>query len=100
VNSIPRFAEAGYVQSFGLQWNEYRNTQLDSFNGTSISKNRLERLLGGPLNILKGKEILEAGCGAGLFTEVMLAAGANVFAVDLSQAVEANYANRVQSEWV
>ena len=42
---------------------------------------------------LKGKDVLEAGCGAGRFTEHLLAAGANVFAVDLSQAVEANYAN-------
>jgi SAM-dependent methyltransferase len=37
--------------------------------------------------------VLEVGCGAGRFTELMLAAGARVFACDLSQAVEANYEN-------
>jgi SAM-dependent methyltransferase len=37
--------------------------------------------------------VLEAGCGAGRFTEILLAAGARVFAADLSVAVEANYAN-------
>jgi len=36
---------------------------------------------------------LEAGCGAGRFTEILLDAGARVIAADLSAAVEANYAN-------
>jgi SAM-dependent methyltransferase len=49
--------------------------------------------MGGSLDRLKGKVILEAGCGAGRFTEVLLNAGANVFAVDLSSAVEANGEN-------
>jgi 2-polyprenyl-3-methyl-5-hydroxy-6-metoxy-1,4-benzoquinol methylase len=94
VNSIPRFAsETGYVRSFGLQWNAYRTAQLDSFNGTTISRQRLERMLGDHLNTLKDKQVLEAGCGAGRFTELLLAAGADVFAADLSDAVEANYDN-------
>jgi SAM-dependent methyltransferase len=37
--------------------------------------------------------VLEVGCGAGRFTEVLLDAGARVFACDLSVAVEANAAN-------
>jgi SAM-dependent methyltransferase len=40
---------------------------------------------------------LEVGCGAGRFTELLLAAGARVFACDLSNAVEANYENC--SQW-
>ncbi len=40
-----------------------------------------------------GKNVLEAGCGAGRFTEVLLAEGARVFACDLSEAVDANQAN-------
>jgi SAM-dependent methyltransferase len=39
---------------------------------------------------LQGKLVLEAGCGAGRFTEVLLAQGARVVSVDLSDAVEAN----------
>lgn len=94
VRSIPRFVDhANYASAFGLQWKRFRRTQLDSFTGTTISKDRLERCLGGSLEILKGKSVLEAGCGAGRFTEVMLAAGARVFACDLSCAVEANYEN-------
>lgn len=92
--NIPRFVPIdNYASSFGLQWNEYRTTQLDSFTGLTISKDRLTRILGGSLDILKGKKVLEAGCGAGCFSEVMLEAGADLFAVDLSTAVEANYKN-------
>jgi len=91
---IPRFVpQNNYADSFGLQWNEYKKTQLDSFTNTSISKDRLQRILGGSLEILRGKNILEAGCGAGRFTEILLKEGGNVFAADLSTAVEANYEN-------
>ncbi len=39
---------------------------------------------------LSGKSILECGCGAGRFTEVLLDTGAFVTSVDLSNAVDAN----------
>jgi SAM-dependent methyltransferase len=45
------------------------------------------------LEIVRGKHVLEAGCGAGRFTEILLSAGAKVFACDLSAAVEANREN-------
>jgi hypothetical protein len=35
-------------------------------------------------------DVLECGCGAGRFTEVLLGAGARVTSIDLSDAVEAN----------
>jgi 2-polyprenyl-3-methyl-5-hydroxy-6-metoxy-1,4-benzoquinol methylase len=94
VNNVPRFTRSdNYASGFGLQWNHFRKTQLDSYTGTTISRDRLERCLGGSLDIIKGKSVLEVGCGAGRFTEIMLAAGANIFACDLSEAVEANYEN-------
>ena len=94
MNGIPRFVPLdNYASSFGLQWNEYRIAQLDSQTGLTISRDRLMRLMGGSLNILKGKKVLEAGCGAGRFTEILLEAGAHVWAVDISSAVEANYIN-------
>ena len=94
VNDIPRFVpRANYASSFGLQWNEYRATQLDSHTGLTISRDRLTRLLGGSLDVVKGKNVLEAGCGAGRFSEILLEAGARLQAVDLSTAVEANFAN-------
>jgi SAM-dependent methyltransferase len=94
VNNVPRFVTSNnYASGFGLQWNAFRRTQLDSYTGTTISRDRLTRCLGGPIEMLRGKTVLEVGCGAGRFTEVMLAAGACVFACDLSVAVEANYEN-------
>jgi len=94
VNDIPRFVPSdNYASAFGLQWNEYRTTQLDSHTGLTISRDRLTRLLGGSLEVVSGKMVLEAGCGAGRFSEILLEAGAHLQAVDLSTAVEANYAN-------
>ncbi len=93
-NGIPRFVpQTNYANSFGLQWNTFRRTQLDSYTRTTLSRDRLARIVGGSLNVFEGKTTLEAGCGAGRFTEVMLNAGATVFAADISSAVEANREN-------
>lgn len=94
VRGIPRFvSSADYAASFGLQWNQFRTTQLDSVTGLTITRDRLIRLMGGSLDFLKGKTVLEVGCGAGRFTEILLAAGARLFATDISNAVDANHAN-------
>jgi SAM-dependent methyltransferase len=94
VRSIPRFVpSSGYATSFGLQWNNYRTAQLDSHTGAPISRERLSRCLGGTLDLVREKSVLEVGCGAGRFSEILLEAGARVFAFDLSDAVEASYTN-------
>ena len=70
IGEIPRFvAMQNYADPFGLQWNRFRSDQLDSYTGLSISRGWLTRLMGGTLDHLKGKIVLEAGCGAGRFTE-------------------------------
>jgi SAM-dependent methyltransferase len=94
IAGIPRFVpQDNYASAFGHQWNAYRKTQLDSYTGTTITRSRLERCLGGSMHIVRGQRVLEAGCGAGRFTEILLSAGARVFACDLSNAVEANRQN-------
>jgi len=94
VRGVPRFVAPGhYAGSFGLQWNAYRLTQLDSHTGATISRDRLARCLGGDLDVVRDRDVLEVGCGAGRFTEVLLASGARLVACDLSEAVEANRAN-------
>jgi 2-polyprenyl-3-methyl-5-hydroxy-6-metoxy-1,4-benzoquinol methylase len=94
VRGIPRFVTSDdYAAAFGWQWKRFQRSQLDSYSGTTISRDRLTRCLGGSLEAVRGKTVLEAGCGAGRFTEILLDAGARVVANDLSSAVEANYAN-------
>jgi len=94
VDHIPRFVDhEDYAQAFGFQWRTFAKLQLDSHTGKSLSRIRLERCLGQPCEALNGLNVLEVGCGAGRFTELMVGAGANVHAVDLSRAVEANRDN-------
>jgi SAM-dependent methyltransferase len=94
VKGIPRFVpEDNYAAAFGLQWKTFTRTQLDSHSNLPITAERLERCLGRPISDLKGKTVLEVGCGAGRFTELLVNAGALVHSVDLSVAVEANKEN-------
>ncbi len=91
---IPRFVPPdNYAASFGAQWNHYRRTQLDRYNGTTLSRDRFFRDTGWTPDELRGQTILEAGSGAGRFTQILLDAGARVFSLDYSSAVEANWAN-------
>ncbi len=92
-NGIPRFVpDSGYSTSFGFQWNRHARTQLDRYSGLPISRSRLFSATKWK-DDLKGERILEAGSGAGRFTEVLLGTGASLFSFDYSDAVEANYAN-------
>ncbi len=94
VGSIPRFVDSdGYASAFGLQWKHYSRTQLDSYTGTTVSRDRLLRCLGGSFAPLSGASVLEVGCGAGRFTEILLDQAERVLACDLSSAVEANLSN-------
>ena len=97
-NGIPRFVPPStYADGFGLQWKTFRRTQLDSYTGTTISRDRLARCVGESLDPLRGARILEVGCGAGRFTEILQQAGADVAAMDLSEAVDANFANSART---
>ncbi|MEA5112416.1 MAG: methyltransferase domain-containing protein [Geobacteraceae bacterium] len=98
LNGIPRFVpHENYAGSFGYQWNIHRRTQLDSFTGLSLSRDRLFGVTGWPER-LAGETILEAGSGAGRFTEVLLSTGARVVSFDYSSAVEANMANNGENQ--
>lgn len=93
INSIPRFVSNGeYTNTFGFQWTLHKKTQLDSFTGLPISRDRLFEVTGWPEN-MEGQIILEAGSGAGRFTEILLETGAEVFSFDYSSAVDANFSN-------
>jgi SAM-dependent methyltransferase len=93
---IPRFlrsVDQNYSENFGYQWNQFKFTQFDSASGLSISSDRFWQNSKWSPEELKGKKILEVGSGAGRFTEILAKTGAMIFSFDLSNAVEANYAN-------
>ena len=93
VGGIPRFVpNEDYADTFGFQWNIHRQAQLDSYSGLPISRDRFFEATGWPKD-MTGQIILEAGSGAGRFTEVLLTTGAEVLSFDLSTAVDANYKN-------
>jgi SAM-dependent methyltransferase len=89
-DGIPRFVpEAEGPDHFGAQWTLFARTQLDSASGQPISRDRFLRFTGWSSDDLRGKDVLDAGCGAGRFAEIALALGARVVAVDASAAVDA-----------
>jgi len=91
-NYIPRFVpQENYCQGFGLEWRRHARTQYDSYSGVNHSETRFFQETKWPKN-LTGETILEVGCGSGRFTEQAAKTGAMVVSVDLSEAVEANYA--------
>jgi SAM-dependent methyltransferase len=99
VEGIPRFVDpTTYADAFGEQWLRHQLTQLDSYTRTTISRDRARRCLGEEWDNLPGSLVLECGCGAGRFTEVLLERGAQVMSVDLSAAVEANERNFPRSD--
>ena len=92
-NGIPRFVyQQNYADSFGFQWNKHRKTQIDKFNGYDFSKQRFFQVTGWSED-LRGQVVLEAGCGAGRFTQIACETGAKVFSFDYSNAVDANREN-------
>ncbi len=91
---IPRFVpESGYADNFGMQWNHFSKTQLDSHSGHPISTERFWAATDWQPKDLRGQWVLDVGCGAGRFAEVALKAGAIVIALDYSTAVDAAQAN-------
>lgn len=92
VGGVPRFVPARhYTDSFGFQWNQHTETQLDSRSGSAITRARFADVTG--WTNLEGQRVLEVGCGSGRFTQVALETGAEVFSVDASLAVDANRRN-------
>jgi SAM-dependent methyltransferase len=91
---IPRFVPRdNYAEGFGFQWNRHRLTQLDSYTGMPISRDRLMAGSRWSADELRGRSVLECGSGAGRFTEVLCETGATVTSFDISSAVHANAAS-------
>ena len=94
LHGIPQFVkDEAYVSAFGIQWINHAKTQLDTHTGLDITRDRLIRMFGPLYPIIEKKNILEAGCGAGRFTEILVTSDSYITAIDLSIAVVANNEN-------
>jgi len=84
-----------YTDNFGFQWNKFTKTQIDRETASSSqSKTRFFAATGWDKEDLTGKNVLEVGSGAGRFSQVVLDyTNANLYSVDYSNAVEANFRN-------
>ena len=90
IGGIPRFVpRENYADSFGLQWNRFAKTQIDSALGSNRSRDRFLHETLWDESQLKGKLVLDAGCGSGRFSEIALNLGARLIAIDYSSAVDA-----------
>jgi SAM-dependent methyltransferase len=86
--------DKNYAESFGFQWNKFAETQIDRSANLDLSKKRFFSTTGWHNQDLSHKNILEVGSGAGRFTQIVLdQTKANLYSVDYSNAVEANYRN-------
>ena len=84
---------AEYTSNFGIQWNKFKQTQLDSCSGNHNTEFRLFGCSGWHPSSLRGKLVLEIGSGAGRFTEILLREGALVVSIEPSSAIYANQQN-------
>lgn len=96
VNGAYRMVDSeDYSGNFGYQWNKFQRTQIDRELGdTAQSSERFFAQTEWGSDALKDKDILEVGSGAGRFTQVLLSqTEANIYSIDYSTAVEANFRN-------
>ena len=94
-NGAYRFvSDDNYTDNFGYQWNLFSDTQIDKLKNIELSKNRFFAQTEWGKEDLAGQNILEVGSGAGRFSQIVLDyTKANLYSVDYSNAVEANYKN-------
>lgn len=95
IGGVPRICDASnYADNFGKQWKLFARTQLDDpATGQTLSERRFFAASGWPAESLDGLNVLEVGSGAGRFSRVLLErTKANLWSVDYSSAVEANFA--------
>lgn len=94
-DGIPRFVDDAedYGGNFAHEWQRWGRVQIDRFSQHRLSTTRFLADSRWDPEWLRGKLILDAGCGAGRFSDVAATLGARVIAVDLSGAVSAAKAN-------
>lgn len=97
---VARFVQTdNYANSFGFQWQRYARTQLDDENCRE-SELDFQKKTGFTPDQLRGKLVLDVGCGTGRYAEVATRWGARVVGIDLSAAAEVAARNLHEREFM
>lgn len=92
-DGIPRFCEDGaYAESFAYEWGRFGQTQLESENRASRMRDAtrvafLEQT-GFTEDNMRGRTVVEFGCGPGRFLDIAKSMGATVIGLELTSAVD------------
>ncbi|MCI0410118.1 MAG: methyltransferase domain-containing protein [Acidobacteria bacterium] len=83
---IAQFMSQDYTASFSFQWFAQRDSPENATRSRRVKEDFL-KCLGVEAEELKGKRVLDAGCGRGTLTEVLSDHAAEVVGIDLSDGV-------------
>ena len=97
IKGVYRFVKSDFHSNFGFQWQLFNKTQLDSVNKSNESRNRFFLQSEMSPQDFENKKILEVGSGAGRFTEILKDFKSEIYTVDYSDAIIANYENNNQN---
>ncbi len=87
-DGVFRFVEnEKYVGNFGFQWNKHKRTQFDTLD--YAPSEAFMRKMGLSEEKMRGKLVLDAGCGSGRYSDVVIRWGGRVIGLDMSLAVDA-----------
>lgn len=98
INGIPRFiGEESYSSNFGFEWKKWPRIQFESENKGKPMEGRTRKMFDSITSFtsekIKDKYVVEFGCGAGRFLDIVREKGGLAIGIDMSMAVEVARAN-------
>lgn len=98
INGVPRFvSDNSYAANFAFQWNRWARVQFEDENIGGPMEGHTEKMFRDvsslPPKALGGKSVVDIGCGAGRFTDLVSRAGGCVISIDRSDAIDVAKAN-------
>jgi SAM-dependent methyltransferase len=100
IGGIPRFTPPfSYADSFGFEWTTFPRLQLDDASSRESEESFRLRTGLEPEDV-RGRLVLDGGCGMGRFAHVVARWGGRVVGLDISRAVEAAAENLAEFDEV
>jgi SAM-dependent methyltransferase len=92
-NGIPRFSVDGsYAESFDYEWHRFSRTQIDAHNRHASTRDATASSFRAQTTfspeIIANKKVIEFGCGAGRFLDIVSQWGGIAIGLDATNAVE------------